>query len=475
MKKHLLLTSLLALTSLSLVTGCENNNSEDVKSDFQVMLENLRKGVKFKGELYQKSTFLNGPNGEKTDDFVENTYNIEFTYQSQDENGYSAYVTVDNPVGDDIVWINTNAFEGEDGFAYYYDLNYDNTVKSFPYYETNGKDKLNFAYYYINPFHYLLEEDFTKLDDTTYLLSNEKANFFASNVLGDIDLAFFEVNKSCKFTVENGELKSIEVIPMDVNSETTDYETWETVYYHLEQRAVLSIDKVGDVKIEKPTPNVVPADQKDAISKLQNALKKFEGNNYTMKLEGKFLDENGTQFKENCTYYFDGNNMYFTMSEDPTTPIEGASVLFYKDGKEYITLGYSEEDSNSIYAFTEDAVPTFLALEKSYTKEEIYPLISEVNADIFAYNSKYNNYTVNEAMIPYIGSMALIPPINTFSYYTEDCGTKLLVRLTSTGDIDYISYDYKYDDGFFFEDGEIKITFENIGSTKIPFEFIAAY
>lgn len=479
MKKNYLLMALIGTLTLS---GCQffgntssssnsSSTSQNEPTPFALMLNKLKQGVQFKGEVNQKVYYLDNYKGTKTGEEATNNYNVSFTYQSKDENGYAGYVSTKLPTGDEYVYINNQAFEGKDGFAYYYDVNYDNELKAFPHYEKNGKDIKNFAHYYINPFHYLYEEDFVKVNDNTYYLVKEKANYFASSILGDIDMAFFEINKTCEFTIENNSIKSIKVVPIDAYGSSIDYETWENVFYLLEQSAILTVEKAGDdVIIEKPTPNVVPNEHKDEIALLQTAFEKFKDNNYTMKVEAEFLDQQGNSTTEDSIYYFTGEEVYLTYNVNGETPSSEKDVYFYNNGKELIPSGYSaEESSNDSYAFTKDVLPKFLALNESYQYNEIAPVISDVNADIFTYNSRYNYYSVNEYMLNYIGSLAFIPKISTFNLMSADCGTKMNVRINNDNEISYIDFNYNYNDGFFYEDGKIRITFENVGTTILPY------
>lgn len=482
-KKYILLTLIGSL----LISGCQSSNNSDSTSSssisltpFALMLNKYKKGVQLEGEVNQKVYFLD-ETGEKTGKESSNAYNVSFTYQSIDENAYAGYIAQRLPNNEEYIYVNNRAFEGKDGFSYYYDLNYDNTLRAVPHYDKTGKEHLNFAHYYINPFHYLFEEDFIKVNDNTYRLVKDKANYFASSVLSEVDVAFQDINKACDFIIENNEIKSINIVPADAYGSNTDYETWEEIYYVLEQNATLTIGKVGsDVKLEKPTPNVVPNEHKEPIAKLQSAFDKFESNNYTMKVDAEFMDQQGNKTYEKSTYYFTGDQVYLTynvideenVEENVLTPNAEKDVFFYNNGEELIPLGYSAEDNEEDkYGFSKDVKPKFLQLKESYKYDDIAPVISKVNADIFNYNSRYNYYSINEEMVSYISSLAFIPKVNTYSTMSNGSGTKLNIRINSENDIDYIDFNYNYDDGmFFYEDGRIRITFENVGTTTIPFD-----
>ena len=122
MKKNLIISSLVALLSISTIAGCGNNNVNTSSSSssvsiseedkFDKMLENLRKGVKFIGTLNQQVAFLDSDMGVPTGKKVENDLHVELNYSSKDENGYSAYVTrYDEVEEEDVEIINTSVFE----------------------------------------------------------------------------------------------------------------------------------------------------------------------------------------------------------------------------------------------------------------------------------------------------------------------------------------------------------------------------
>ena len=185
-KNYLLLTMLGSLV----ISGCGDNSTSSSVSQsntnvitsssstvlteeqkLEQMITELRKGVKFVGTLDQKSFYLDGDHGKLTGDSATNVYNIELTYQSNGENAYSSYVTSTYSDGSTRVFFDNNVFQGEDGYAYYYDLNYDNQIKKFPFMDNKG-DKVNFGYYCANPFSYLKAEDFIKVNnkENTYSL-----------------------------------------------------------------------------------------------------------------------------------------------------------------------------------------------------------------------------------------------------------------------------------------------------------------
>ena len=190
MKRKLLISGLITLLSISTFTGCVNNSSsqnisssstlmsEEAKLDN--MLANLRKGVQFKGVLDQEVSYLDSYQGTPTGKKALNEYQVEINYSSKDENGYSAFVNrYDATLEEDIEIINTTVFEGEDGYAYYYGLNYDNSIIKYPLLDKNGMEHMNFAYYYLNPFNYLMGKDFIKVENKENTYTCRRQSRFA--------------------------------------------------------------------------------------------------------------------------------------------------------------------------------------------------------------------------------------------------------------------------------------------------------
>ena len=124
-KKYILLTLIGSL----LISGCQPSNNSDSTSSssisltpFALMLNKYKKGVQLEGEVNQKVYFLD-ETGEKTGKETSNAYNVSFTYQSIDENAYAGYIAQRLPNNEEYIYVNNRAFEGKDGFSYYYDLN----------------------------------------------------------------------------------------------------------------------------------------------------------------------------------------------------------------------------------------------------------------------------------------------------------------------------------------------------------------
>ena len=65
---------------------------------------------------------------------------------------------------------------------------------------------------------------------------------------------------------------------------------------------------------------------------------------------------------------------------------------------------------------------------------------------------------------------AFLPCVNEMSYYIDGTCDTFKAKLTSAGELDYVTFSYYYDDGFFQSAANVKITYTNVGTTELPFE-----
>ena len=472
MKKSLFISSLIALLAMSTFTGCENTSSSSSnqitssnlteQDKFENMLKNLRKGVQFVGTLNQEVKYLDSFGGAPTGKVTENQFDVELSYESNEENGYSALAHYFDVNQDEEVYLlDTTVFEGEDGYAYYYALNYDNTIVRYPMLDRTGYEHANFAYYYANPFSYFLAEDFIKVEnkENTYTLNNGKAAFFASNVLGDLDPAFFGVIKNIEFVIENYELKTINVVPDIAYDSQTDYETWNTIFFSIEQVATFEVKKAGTNKVSKPAPR----ETKEEHAALKSALDKFSSKNFTANLELEYTKDGETNGGATITYYFDGKNMLFsTLNEGEKVPTD---VLLYQyAGNEYLTPLGRDLDKDE---FTKEAAGNLASMDGVLTYNDVTPKVSEVKAEIFNYDKLRKNYRVCDELVSTIGSVACVPLLNPAISSLNGSCTSFVIKLTADENIDYITFTTQTISTYnVITKG--KLTFENIGTTVLP-------
>ena len=486
--KKIINKSLVALMTLLTVVGCGDNSNSSSNSSgsssvvltenqkLEKMVNDARKGVKFVGTVHQTSNILDGDHGTPTGEVMENVYNSSFTYQSGKENAFSSYVYSKEEDGTETVYFNNKVFQGEDGYAYYYELNYDNTVTAFPFYDYG--EKVNFAYYCLNPFSYFEAEDFIKVKDkdNTYTLSRENASLFSSNVFGDIDTAFFGVVKSIEFVLDGSKLKSFTLIPEDNYGMQIDFSTGGEIYYFLEQVATFNVEDVGYAMVAKPKVREV-TENRTELDALQAAFSKYAGKNYTANMKIEYTGDRAgeTSF---ATYYYTGEHLYYSRQEDQSKPNAENDILLYDNGGDYLVpYGYSDALSGTRATFTQDDASSFKGFSTSYTKytyDDVNPEISKVSADLFDYNKTFKNYSVCDDIVSNFAHKAIVPQLNVLSGYLDGYGNSFKIKLTSSGDIDYISFSVSYSDYFESISANIRLTFTNVGTTVLPHNLVLA-
>ena len=442
MKKNILVSSLIALLCVPTIVGCDLNvsSSNQITSSstdeittnnerLNNMLTALRKGFTFEGDVKQTKHKLDGYYGNYTGEEVEVNYEAEFIYEMSEENGYSTKIT-SNCEGDIDEVLNLQVFEGEDGYAYYYELNYDNTVLKYPIIGVQTYEKVNFGYYCMNPFEYLIPSDFTKTGENTFTLSNTKASFFASTVLVDVNSAFIGKINFCEFTLEGDTLKSFKVIPNTTHVGETDYEYLTAVYYMCDFEANFEVKDIGTAKVQR----VQPKEHKPEHDALQAAFAPFACNNFTAYLYIEYTDEKERVLGENFLwYYYDGSKLFLSAKEDQT---------------EYDSL-------NDMYVSGFDPL--------LHT-----PIIADAQAEIFDYDAENDIYVLCEEMVSYIGAIAFVPYPNTIQNELNGYTDSFEIKLASDGSIDYIHFTYTFENILYTEYADAIIEFYNVGTTTAP-------
>ena len=463
--KKILFSSLVALLSFSTLIGCGENNNKSTSSsqitssvnqelitqraELQKLLNNLKKGLKLVGSVEQQLNLLDGYHGNKTGTKINITYNAEYIYEMGNEMGYSAYVTYEEEGYPEEEFINLQAFQGEDGYTYYDSYNYDNTVERLPYYMGDDQ-KVNFGYYCLNPFDYLLPEDFTKISDDTYSLNKGKSSFLASNIFGDISAAFEQAIVKCEFKVENGQFKSFLLEPVQYHDSMTDTSTHSAVYYYADFVANMEFKEIGSAQVK----DLLPREDVPETKALQDALNKFTNKNYSVRLHGHdtYKDYNNVVTKEDDLYeyfYYDGKDVFMNFLDESV----GDDPSVYEENN----TQYSEQNEHGIMSF----------FGCSY--DNLVPKMSEVDAAIFDYNQETGLYSICNEMLSYIATIAIVPVVSRFTLDLSTNTTAFNIKLDENGDIEYVNVKYATaSSAYNVCYGDIMLTFFDIDNTKIP-------
>ena len=455
MKKRIIISSLIALLCVPTFASCDNNDSslnqitsssnDDVVTNtkrLNNMLSSLRKGFTFDGNVKQTKHLLDGYYGNKTGETEIVNYDCEFIYEMSEENGYSSKI-ISNDGEKEKTILDLQVFEGDDGYAYFYELNYDNTVKKYPIMGMQSYEEVNFSYYCMNPFEYLIPSDFTKTGENTYKLSNTKSAFFASTVLVDVSGAFLGKIDFCEFTLEGDTLKSFKLIPHEFHLSETDVENLSAVYFMSDYEATFDVKDIGSAKVEKAKPREV----KPEHAALQTAFDAFACNNYTINMYILFTNQEDEELGENFFwYYYDGDELYISFD--------------YFQNEPNLTGGdYFKPNQNGMYNVGGQMV----------TYKQLMPVLTDVKAELFDYNPDTDTYKVCKEMVSYIGSIALVPPISTIGVELSlDITDNFEIKLGNDGNIEYIDFSYEYEQVLYTEFANARMTFSNIGTTVIP-------
>lgn len=465
MKKRLLL-----ILAGVMITGCSSASSS--KSTVSKMLKSLRQGFKLEGEIKQNCQYLTGSTsagGKINGKTASNTYKQEIIFENSTEKCYSTklYQEVESEnesgetITEDSLVYETSMFEGEDGYAYYYDMDINNTIVKRSMKDSSNLS-LNYGYYYSNPFELILEDDLTKIDNNTYSLAKNKASFAASILFGIADDAFYGVIDSFILNVEGSTLKSIEVKPAQLETSSTDYETYSQVYYLLDNVATFDVSEISTAKIYKPTVREHTSDH----DRLQTAIDKI-GTNFTLTRELHSYINGVEGDTETLVLYYDGTNIYYkAVVEGFENTIDSSNdVLVYQKEGETTLTAYGYDDAS--LTFTESAGSSFSQLN-GYTYDVYLPVFNGVAAEIFDKTGD-NQYSICDDMKTYIGALAFVPPMGSVEYL-DGYGTGCDISLTDDDSIDMIQFSYEYGSSLYSDIGTVDIYIDNVGTTVIPFD-----
>lgn len=458
--KKLFISSLIVLLGVSSLTGCgetnvstsssqnqitssSSNTLETEKSKLNEMINNLAKGFSINGTINEKLNILDGYHGDPIGETMYVTYDAKYIYQTGEQNAYSAYVTYEEEGYEKEEFIDLKVFEGEDRYAYYDELNYDNTVKYYPLYSLDSEEPVNFAYYCSNPFEFILPEDFTKIGDNKYELNKGKAAFLSTTLFGDIDGAFNGAVLSNEFVVENGNFKSFKLVPEKFHNSLTDYESLSAIYYYAEFDANFEFNQIGNAVVDPVSPKV--GNEKTEL--LNKAFDKFQNKNFTAAMHIEYKNQDGELLGENFEYtYYDGEAIYMSFAEDQ-----------------------SEHDSlnNQYCAPNKDGILDGLGV----TYSEAVPLISEVEAAIFDYNEETGLYDACDEVYSYIAALAFVPRVSNIGLLLDGYIDYFSLELDEDGNLVNIYFGYEYTYALSSEIGSVKLSYYDVDNTKIPHGF----
>ena len=454
MRKKLFTILTISLLSLSIV-GCNDNNNAS-NDRIETILNSLYKGVHLIGSINEEATFLTGYNGTITDEKASTKYDIDYTYENREVTGLERKVYAYEADESRYEWANDLLVEGEDGYAYYNELSYDNTIVNVAASNGSGLD-VNYGYFCDNPFRYLNSSDFEKIDDNTYELERKKASHFASKLFSPIDDVFDEVIKKATFTFDKDILTKIEIEPVQIEA----YDTFgiDNRYYLLDTKVELNVSDIGTASIKR----LETKPHKDEHNALNEAFDKIQ-DNYTLNIAYDFKLDNVEQETIYYQFYYTKDGLFWKCDNlsDPTE-----ADLLIKYNEDGTTTPYAYDVASQ--SFTTSAAQSNYGSLFNAPKELYIPLVKEVAAEVFNYNSENQEYHICDELKTFIGIECFIPScvaIRELNGYGTDCVVKL-----DNNSLSEVAISYYRRDSFSDETGTFTLTYSNVGTTVLPYSF----
>lgn len=458
MKKKSFIALSSALFIIAGLSGC-NGGSDSVVTN---MLSGLRNGFKLDSNV----NLIGTPHDEIYEPITQ-VYHANYIFQNVDMVATQTTIVVEEEDGSSYVAMNDLIKEGEDGSGFFMELTYENEVVEIQAVDDTGA-VANFGLYYGNPFAYITENDFSKVDDNTYLLNKEKSSFLASRLFGILDDVFYALIEKTTFHFENGTLKTINLEPIDVDTKLQmGYEIIDLI---IDSNVEMTISDIGTAKVNAP----VKKEHKAEHTALENALKAV-GNNYTLIVKEEMHETNLLSYIESDNYY--ESHFYFAdeylfwrpgyLEEYPEyDPACDAVVKFNENGS---VTGYGLDSATNTWT-TGALFANGLSKVNGNTVDVFRPIVAGVAPEIFEYDAEEDAYHICKEIAPYIGYDCFVPAITApqeLSGYGTDCTIKL-----NDGIIDEIIVEFYYNNSFVERIGTITLDFSNIGTTSLPSDII---
>ncbi len=454
MKKNIVMTLSFCLLTLGL-SACNKNANDDMLTK---MIDGLAKGVRIEGKIDETANFLTGYHGQVTGEMATTRFDVDYVFENRDLNGFERKVYAYEADGTRYSLVNDVLIEGQDGLAYYNELGYENKIVDVPATNGNGLD-VNFGYFCDNPFRYLSKNDFTKINKNTYQLERKKASFIASKLFSSVDSIFDEVIKVATFTFENETLTNIEFQPVQI--ETYDTFGIDNRYFLLDARVQLQVSKIGTASVYRQS--VRP--HYESHTPLNNAFKEIQ-DNYTLNIAYDFKLDNVSQ--ETVYYQFNyTEDGLFWKCDQGSQPTEADLLIRYDDND--LTTPYSYDAATEKFTTEAAVVNGYQALFNA-NKDLYVPIVSDVAAEVFDYSANQDAYHINVALQSFIGIECFIPACVAIDYL-NGYGTDCVVTLDEEQHLDTIEISYYRRDSFSDESGTFTLSYSNVGTTTLPYDF----
>lgn len=359
-------------------------------------------------------------------------------------------------------------YSDDEGTMYQENLTYDNKVIAD--YRITQDNYFESIFY--NPFELLDEEDFYYIDKGNYYISEGPARQIASWFVSDINnYTNRKMQDNCYFVLNNGRFESFHMNFEDKTGFNKEYKEILSLSIRFE-------DTGNDVSFQHTSPLNDSLDRTSLI----NAFENLSGKSYTLDYV-LTPDSMGLERPIHQTYYYDGDNIYIDNIEEGSVKGFDYGDLLLKKQTDGTMQGYSYGSS---LKFEKDT--TILS---GLEKEEYLPKFKDISPYFFTPKGN-DTYTVKNQYLlsvycelqpllmncsrssnPNIIEDEIITDKTEKLYYSENAFAASSIEVTIKDNVPTINLKYINDAMGFANEELITITFDNIGSTKLPSEVTA--
>ncbi len=480
--KHLALSMLAIFT----ITSCGSNGGEHL-SEIDTLISTMRKGFNINGEIIKTSRYYTNDNYDVINSALKPTqkkYQFDYTYQnSLEDSELGAYTGVDrnlyyidhNANDKPRMIIDDNLYEKDNGVMLN-SLMYDNTLEFFQAVDDNDDEGLNLVSYgasgLLNPFLSIGEEDFTKIGENTYSITNDKVSSFILDMFVNIDdLAFsMPVHRNIlTFDKNNVGIDKMFIYLDEYRTLLTDGNNYQNLYVGQSYTISLTFSDEG---VADARSKLTPYAQKEENAPLRTIFDRMENKNLKSTRKDVTIYDGvvHTENYETIVNYFDGKKIFYQVYDSAYTP----------NGPEYVTssdfLLLTEKDSGLMFPYGRESNGNRRKANEfnrigGYPYKSYLPVIGDISENIFTLDKatgiyhcpEYlaNYFTIDGCLIP---TMVVSSPI--YQQFTND----VQIKLKSNGDIEWVRLTCYLDVGSFIQEGYYEMTYEYGDQVKMPYD-----
>lgn len=475
MKKRLIVGLLfLTLLPLSSCGEASGNDYSDVKDN---IIKNLQKGFEVSGEVNDTIRYYIDSNYYALNDSkdpITKKYEFSFTFQNDDD-----YVGIDRNIylidgTPKRMIIDDNAYNNNGKASLNY-LSYDNKLYQGDAVDTDDETGLNGLSYsalgLANPFLFMDKNDVNVVSENSFSFDNEKLSDLVLNMFSSIsssELAAPVVRNIFNLD-ENGDISNL-IIYLDNTYQTKTNSEYVNEYLSSSYVINMNFSSVGKANAKD---KCVPYEDKAENSALGEALRKI-GSATNLKISRKdvtiYNDVEVDDSHQTIINWFDGEKIFYevydaAVTEAPTSLPDGQYFLLTKTDEMDYLMPYTYNETSNGWQLNSD-----FANAGGYAYKDYLPYISQISEDIFEYDAENDVYVVPEYLASYfISDACLISPLQITDYVYIYYTNSVEIKLTSSGDIEYVRMHVYFDNSTYIQTGYYELTYAIGDDARMPF------